>query len=320
MRRLQRTRWLMGAAGAAALLAAIAWAAVHRLGSDPPPPSAPRGAADRAPPHRDPGDDLRARELLGDGLYLESGMGDYRGAVERYRQAAALSDVDPGTRGEVLFRLGHALERLGERAEAGAAFQGVLDLPTGRSRWSEPARVRLTRIRESEGAVRDLPAALDFERDGGGWQHSSHYAAKGTVQRVEDAAIARTGSGVLEWRTTVVAREDDLIYLPLDTEPQAPRRVSFAVRTTAFTARLFLFAVLADGSRYSSPGFVVSPADGWIHRDLHLASDFRPIAGQVSGTPLDPSRIKFLMLQDATGYFSTDRGENRILLDDFLVR
>jgi len=302
--------------GIAAFLAGLAW-----LGREPREIDTAVPAAAPLPElgiERPPSADDQARTLIGEGLYLESGMGEYREATDRYRQAAALPGVGPAVRAEVLFHLGEARERLGDLRAAADAYRGAAESRVPRSPWVEPARARLGRLLEAEASIRLLPALLDFERDLGGWQHSSHYAGKGTVQLAADPRPDRDGAKVLEWRTSVASREDDLIYLPLSPGDAVLRDVRFQIRTTAFPARLFLFVVHADGSRFSSPGFVVSPDSGWTWQSFQVPGDFRPIAGPARGP--DPGRVKFLMLQDATGYFSTDRGENRILLDDFTLR
>ncbi len=277
---------------------------------NPPSPSATPEISD---PHE------TARHLLGDGLFLESGMGDYSASIAQYRKALNLPGLDPARRAELLYRIAQAEEKQGS-PQAAAAYRAVVEQHPDQPLWSDPAQARLAKLTEVMETIRVLPVSFDFEEGARGWRHSAHYAGKGDIQHARGPERARSGNGALLWQTTVAAREDDLIYLALEPGAISPREVKLAVKVEAFPARLFLFAVEADGARYSSPAISVAPDDGWVGLVFSMPGDFRTIGGQGGGGALDTSRIKFLMLQDATGFFSTDRGQNRILLDDFALR
>jgi hypothetical protein len=265
-----------------------------------------------------PGSDDAARaprDLIADGLYLESGMGDYAGAAAVYSSVADRDDVPEHLRSEALLRLGLARERLGDVAAAEADYARLLsELPT--SRWAEDARSRVQSIEEDRKRVRTLPVAYDFTADTGGLFHSRTRSHKGSLEHeVLDDEAGR--HEVAAWRTYVAAREDDLTQVGFDEGVHVRGRLELTLRAVAFPAHLVFFLVDADGRRFGTATQVVRPEDGW--RRLRFApGDFRDRA---SGTEeaYHAEGITNLWIQDVTGYSSTDRGENVIWIDELIL-
>jgi hypothetical protein len=94
--------------------------------------------------------------------------------------------------------------------------------------------------------------------------------------------------------------------------------VELWLRTVDFPAHLILLMVEEEGTRFASGRYVVEPGDGWIRIRSEL-DDFYLVPGEDVTRHPDPRRIEFLILQDATSTYSTDRGMNRILIDDVTV-
>lgn len=252
------------------------------------------------------------RDVLADGLYLESGMGDYAGASKRYESILAREDVPDHLRAEALVRVGLARERLGEVEAAESAYRLLLkDLSS--SRWAEDARSRIQSIEEDRKRVRALPVAYTFTTDTGGLFHARTRSHKGSLSHeVLDDETGR--HEVASWRTYVVAREDDLTQVGFGDDVVVHGRLTLTLRAVSFPAHLVFFLVDADGRRFGTATQVVRPEEGW--RTLRFAaSDFRDRAsGGEEGYIGKP--ITNLWIQDVTGYSSTDRGENIIWLDE----
>lgn len=253
-----------------------------------------------------------ARELLADGLYLESGMGDYRAAATRYESVIARDDVPEHLRAEALLRVGLARERLDQVEAAESAYRLLLeDLPS--SRWAEDARSRLQSVEEDRKRVRTLPVAYTFEKDTGGLFHARTRSHKGSLNH-EVLSDEGGRHEVASWRTYVVAREDDLTQVGFGDDVVVRGRLTVTLRAVGFPAHLVFFLVDADGRRFGTATQVVRPEEGW--RTLRFtASDFRDrTSGGEEGYVGMP--ITNLWIQDVTGYSSTDRGENIIWLDE----
>lgn len=252
------------------------------------------------------------RDLIADGLYLETGMGDYAGAADLYQQVAADADAPEHLRAEATLRLGLAREALGQEAEAEAAYRELVDrAPT--SRWVEDARSRLQGFEEDRKRVRALPVRYTFDADTGGLFHARTRSHKGSLEHevLEDSAGRHA---VASWRTYVVAREDDLTQVGFAPDVEVEGRLSLRLRAVSFPAHLIFFLVDADGRRFGTTTQVVRPEDGW--RLLSFGpSDFRDRSGGAE-TRYQSEAITNLWIQDVTGYSSTDRGENIIWIDD----
>jgi len=267
----------------------------------------PALAADGEPP---------AREVIADGLYLESGMGDHEGAARQYESVLARADVPEHLRAEAYLRLGLARERLEEVGKAEEAYAALIaELPG--SRWAEDARSRLQSLQEDRMRVRSLPLLFTFDASTDGLFHARTRAHKGALNH----EVLQDESGehaVASWRTYVVAREDDLTQVGFGDGVFVRGDLTIKLRAVAFPAHLVFFLVDAEGRRFGTATQVVRPEEGW--RTLTFtAADFRNRAsGAEAGYTAEP--ITNLWVQDVTGYASTDRGENVIWIDELALR
>ena len=255
-------------------------------------------------------DDPSARDVIADGLYLESGMGDLTGAAQRYQTVIDTEGVADHLRAEALLRLGLARERLDDVTSAEAAYRMLLDELPG-SRWSEDARSRLQSIEEDRKRVRALPVAFTFDEGTDGLFHARTSTHKGSLNHevLEDADGRHE---VASWRTYVVAREDDLTQIGFGEGVVVGGRLSLTLRAVGFPAHLIFFLVDTDGRRFGTAPQVVRPEEGW--RTLTFgATDFRDRSG--GDEPYRAKELTNLWIQDVTGYSSTDRGENIIWID-----
>ncbi|MCO4771700.1 MAG: hypothetical protein KDA24_16830 [Deltaproteobacteria bacterium] len=255
------------------------------------------------------------RDVIADGLYLESGMGDLAGAAARYESLLARDDVPTHLRAEALLRLGLARERLADVAAAEAAYAQLLEeLPS--SRWSEDARSRLQSIEEDRKRVRSLPVEFTFTDGTDGLFHARTRAHKGSLNHevLEDEDGRHE---VASWRTYVVAREDDLAQVGFEKGLMVQGRLSLTIRAVGFPAHLIFFLVDADGRRFATTTHVVRPEEGW--RALTFSpGDFRDrSSGSEDGYRSEA--LTNLWIQDVTGYSSTDRGENILWIDSLTL-
>ncbi len=264
-------------------------------------------AADGEPP---------PREVIADGLYLESGMGDHAGAAGRYESVLARSDVPDHLRAEAFLRLGLARERLQEIGKAEEAYATLIEELPG-SRWSEDARSRLQSLQEDRKRVRSLPLRFTFDSGTDGLFHARTRAHKGALNHevLQDEAGQHA---VASWRTYVVAREDDLTQVGFGDGVRVQGDLTVRLRAVSFPAHLVFFLVDAEGRRFGTATQVVRPEDGWKTLTF-TAADFRDRAsGSEDGYAAEA--ITNLWMQDVTGYASTDRGENVIWIDELALR
>ena len=267
----------------------------------------------------EPLDRVAARALMADALYLESGMGDHRGAARIYAEIVDRGDEVPiDLAAEACLRMGLAEEALGQAEQAEEAYRKLLARYPSTS-WGADARGRLQSLEEDRKVVRSLPVEFRFGSDVGGLFHARSRSNKGriTPEQVEKDG---TPDGVAAWRTYVIGGEDDIVVLGFDPQLELQGTVELAVRAANFPAHLSFFLVHQDGTRYGSHSWVVRPEEGWQQLALE-AADFQDRAGGSAGGLYRPGTgIRFLMIQDVTGHSSTDRGENLILIDDLTVR
>ena len=256
------------------------------------------------------------RDIIADGLYLESGMGDYAAAAARYRELTQRDGVAEHLLAEAWFRLGRAEERLGKIADAELAYQHILG-EMGVSRWAEDARSRLQSIEEDRKRVRGLPVRYLFTEDTGGLFHARTHSHKGSLSHeVLEDHVGR--HEVASWRTYVAAREDDLAQVGFAADVTVRGDLAVVVRAVNFPAHLVFFLVDAEGRRFGTATQVVRPEDGWKRLEFE-PGDFRDRASG-SEDPYAAEPITNLWIQDVTGYASTDRGENILWLDELDLR
>jgi hypothetical protein len=264
------------------------------------------GAADPA---------LDARSAVADALYLESGMGDQRGAIVLYQRVLdAPQGVPRETLAEACFRLGLAHERLDEPGLAEQAYEKLLVEHSGTS-WSDDAQLRLRSLDEDRKQVQTLPVRFDFEDGLGGLYHARNRVPKGRIVHEQDG-----GQGVVAWRTYVIGGEDDIAAVGFHPSLTVQGEVGLRARARVFATHLAFFLVDQSGRRFGTTSRVLRPEDGWVTLEL-APSDFVNRAGGTDGDVYSArAGIPFLMIQDVTGFSSTDRGENVILIDDLSVR
>ncbi len=257
-----------------------------------------------------------ARAVLSEAMYLESGLGDLHGACDHYEDGLRIEDLDPELEAELLFRLGAARERLGQTEEATAAFELLLNQHGGRRPWGELAHVRAQRIAERTRAIVQLPIHHDFDLGLGDWLFSGDYDNQDAMQWTRE--VGRTAEGALLWDSAVRGQVRDHVYLSFASPSPRMHQVELWVRAVDFPAHLILSLVEEGGVRFASGLYVVEPADGWI-RISSAIDDFYLFPGDDATRHPDPTRVSFLMLEDATATYSTDRGINRLLIDDVTV-
>lgn len=266
----------------------------------------------------EPLDRVEARARIADGLYLESGMGDYRGSLQVYQELVLAEGVPDGVAAEAMLRMGLAREALDEPQEAEAAYRTLLDEYPSTHRAVE-ARSRLQSLEEDRKVVRTLPVTFDFDIGVGGLFHARSRSTKG---RLTHEKVERGGKldGIVAWETYVIGGEDDIVVLGFEDDLRLTGDIALRVHARTFPAHLSFFLVDRDGRRFGTTTRVVRPEEGW--RTLSLsASDFQDrSAGSTGGAYRPRAGMAYLMIQDATGHSSTDRGENLILIDDLAVQ
>jgi tetratricopeptide (TPR) repeat protein len=262
---------------------------------------------------------IEARAQMAEALYLESGMGDYEGALAVYRSLLDRGEeLDDRTAAEACMRLGLAHERLDQAREAEAAYEEILRKYPNTG-WSSDAHQRLRSLDEDRKRVQRLPVTWDFESDLGGLFHARNRTQKGRLTW-EMSTEGPHAPGLAVWQTYVTGGEDDLTVVGFDPLLTVQGQVSMQIRTRNFPAHLVFFLVDAEGGRYSSATTVVRPEQGW--RTVALGpGDFVDRSRGPQERNFQAQRgITYLMIQDVTGYSSTDRGENVLVLDDLAIR
>jgi hypothetical protein len=258
----------------------------------------------------------QARTLIAEGMYLESGLGDFAGAAELYRTGLAIDGLPAELEAELMFRLGEGSERLGDLEGASEAFQQLLDDHGSQEPWGGLAHGRILRLAEHSRRIFELPVAHDFAADTEGWLHTGGYQRQGQIEWTGD--VGHSGGGALVWNSPVIGQDLDQVYLVFSTPSPWVAHVELWLRAVDFPAHLILLMVEEEGTRFASGRYVVEPGDGWIRIRSEL-DDFYLFPGEDVTRHPDPRRIEFLILQDATSTYSTDRGMNRILIDDVSV-
>ena len=196
-----------------------------------------------------------ARNTLADALFLESGMGDYEGALDRYQQVLdAPEGLASGILAEACMRLGMAHERLDQPDAAEAAYEKVLREHPNTS-WAQDAQHRLRSLDEDRKQVQALPVAWDFEDDLGGLFHARNRAQKGRLAQ-ERSADGLHPRGVASWRSYVTGGEDDLVVVGFNPDLTVRGHISLQVKALNFPAHLVFVLVQGGGGRFSSAATV----------------------------------------------------------------
>ncbi len=258
----------------------------------------------------------QAHALLSEGLYLEAGLGDYTEACNLYSQALQLEGLEGGLRAELMFRLASGWEHLGRVEAATITFTELLDEHSNEEPWSPLAHNRLLRLAERGHLVDKLPVEYRFDAHLGDWLLAGDYERRGNLNW--SGEVGREKIGALLWQTSVYSQSRDDIYVAFARPSPLIHRVEMWVRAVEFPAHLILYLVEEGGSRFASGRYVIQPEDGWIRIRSEI-DDFYLFPGEDTTRHPNPRRIEFLMLEDATATYSTDRGVNRILVDDVRV-
>lgn len=254
-----------------------------------------------------------ARSLIAEGMYLESGLGDYEGAATLYEEGLGLDGLAPDIEAELLFRLAEGRERLGDLDAATNTFDRLLENHGSQEPWGSLAHAHLLRLAEHSRRIFELPAGHSFADGQGAWLHTGGYNRQGGLEWTPE--VGHQALGALVWSSPVLGQEPDNIYLAFATPSPRISSVELWLRAVDFPAHLILLMVESDGTRFASGRYVIEPVDGWIRIRSEL-EDFYLFPGEDVTRHPDPRSVEFLILEDATSTYSTDRGMNRLLVDD----
>ncbi len=276
----------------------------------PPPALAGEEADAAADPWRE------ARDLLAEGLFLESSMGDYGAACDLYERGLQIPDIDHNLRAELMYRLATGRERLGSLDSASATLEALLEEHLDQEPWAGLAQTRLQRLAEYRHRIVELPVRYEFDRALGDWLHAGSYLLRGGLEWTGETG--HDEDGAMLWLSPVTSQARDDIYLAFSTPSPPVRSVEIWVRALEFPAHLILLLVEEGGSRFASARYVIEPADGWTLLRSEI-EDFFLFPGEDVTRHPDPIRVTSILIEDATATYSTDRGINRILVDDVVV-
>ncbi len=255
----------------------------------------------------------QARSLIAEGMYLESGLGDYAGATSLYEKGLALDGLSADIEAELLFRLAEGRERLGDLDSAATTFDRLLESHGSQEPWGRLAHAHLLRLAEHTHRILELPVQHAFDGNQTAWLHAGGYNRQGALEWTSE--VGHQALGAMVWSSPVVGQEPDAIYLTFATPSPRIAAVEIWLRAVDFPAHLIMLMVEEDGTRFASGRYVIEPVDGWIRIRSEL-EDFYLFPGEDVTRHPDPRRVEFLILEDATSTYSTDRGMNRILVDD----
>ena len=252
-------------------------------------------------------------QLIAEGLYLESALGDYAAATNLYERGLEREGLEPEQQAELMFRAASGHERLGDPVLATQLFEALLDDHAAEEPWADLAHQKLLHLAERERQIGRIPHTLSFDDGADAWLHSGGYQRRRGLEWTDEVGHAAPGAVV--WQSWVLTQARDEVYLAF-TSPSPPlHSVELWIRAIDFPAHLILFLVEEGGSRFASGLYVIEPAEGWVRIRSSL-DDFFLFPGEDVTRHPRPQHVEFLLLEDATATYSTDRGINRILLDD----
>ncbi len=199
---------------------------------------------------------------------------------------------------ETLYWFARSLYALGDVNGALEALRLAVAEPTIRPLASALVAIIEADVRREGG----LPVDFRFEDD-----TRSFDVAAGSTGNISHERLKE--GGVLRWRSQVRAGEVSRLELPL--RPSVPlHSLAFRVKAREFSADLQVTVQDGAGRRFAAP-LVRVPTDDWLRVELAAAS-FRPlVGGGVMG------RISSVQLENLTGYLSSERGAQELLVDDF---
>lgn len=250
-----------------------------------------------------PPDEVRVWEGLNDARLIEAADGTPAIAAQYYEEL--LQDLPPDAvqRPEVLYWLGRARLSLGDLDGAITALREAARDPDQRP----AAEALLAQIEALRRGGVGLPIRWDFSQGPMAFARSLSDDAGRLDTRLVD------GDPALQWPMNV--HDGEVGHISLSLAQDLPiRAVSFRVRAARFPSNLQVVLLSAEGVRFSAP-LVVVPVGRWLPIQWRVES-FRAI---------DPSpgailrRARVVIFQELTGYLSSDRGENSLLIDDIRI-
>jgi len=252
-------------------------------------------------------------QIIAEGLYLESAVGDYAAATRLYEQALDQEGIEPEQQAELMFRAASGHERMGDPVRATQLFENLLHEHATREPWADLAHQRLLHLAERERQIDHLPQHFTFDEGADVWLHAGGYQRRRGLEWTDE--VGHDDPGAVVWQSWVLTQARDEVYLTFSNPSPPVQTVELWIRAVDFPAHVILFVVEEGGSRFASGLYVIEPAEGWVRIRSSL-DDFFLFPGEDVTRHPHPERVDFLLLEDATATYSTDRGVNRILLDD----
>ena len=245
----------------------------------------------------------RVWEGMYDALLVEAADGTPAIARQYYQELLQdLPEQDP-MRGPILYWLGRSYALQNQFELATPLLQESMNYVSSRSR----AEALLAWMDARQRGAALLPIHYDFSQGVGALQR--FWSKEGSLE-----VSFQENNSILAWQTEVVEGHVDRLILPLSS-PQSLRSVSLLAKSTSFPASLQVLLTTPEGHRYSSPLSII-PTGDWLQLRLPLSA-FRPLDGNAKDSI---SLVQTIEIQDLTGYLSSDRGLNTLLMDDLSVQ
>ena len=245
---------------------------------------------------------------LYDGRLSQSADHDAAAAIAIYETLLTHTPESDSMRGELLYWLGRARMSAGDRLGARETLASSAGYLSSRAQ----ARPLLGRLIALDLRIQQLPYFQRFGLDTGPW-------VRGWNRGTEADLTWEKGPGgrVAAWRVEVVEGEDDFLTLALEV-PGRVQRIRLRVWADQFPAHLRILLSDKFGRHWTAP-VVAVPIGQWQQLDLPLNIFVPAAAPAASGRP-NGNHLRWLELRDVTAFYSEDRGENRVFIDDLEVR
>lgn len=242
-------------------------------------------------------DQAREWETLYDARLIEAVDGTPEVAARFYEELLEDMPSNDPLRPQVFYWLGRTRLVLGQIEAALPPLREAALYPETEAQ----AQSLLRYIEAQRQQIARLPVRYDFE-DGANVFVSPNGALSTTIEDTDRALL---------W--SLMYREGDVHNMTLTCAAGLPvQKIGFQVRATSLPAYLQVTIVDPAGGRYSAPLQIV-PVDGWV--SVRLGREvFRSLDGGGNRPPTVVARVE---IEDLTGYLSSDRGPNSVLVDDF---
>jgi hypothetical protein len=254
-----------------------------------------------------PADDVRTWEGLYDARLVEAADGNAVLALQYYQELLP-EDMSRkyALRPEILYWLGRARFMAGDLDGAVVALREAATSVEEKKK----AEALLAHIELTRKGVTTLPVQWNFEEGPGSLVRGADAPAAGLL------VVRSVGENqhALAWDTIARAQEIDRLSFSFAGD-QEVREIYFRARASSFPAEIQVLLHSADGTRFSAPLSII-PTEDWVDIRIPIVS-FRTL-DPLPGASL--TAVRRVEIQDITGYLSSDRGENTIFLDDFLVQ